>query len=97
MGSQRTKKTRRASVKGAGAVTRRVAVEFPKALLADADAAASGLAMNRSNFIRVAVARSVEVLRQQRLEGELAAAYTANAELDREICREFAHVDGEAL
>jgi hypothetical protein len=34
---------------------------------------------------------------QQRLEEELAAAYAADAELDREICREFDHVDGDAL
>ncbi len=78
-------------------VTRRVHVEFPEHLLVETEEAASSLATTRSDFIRAAVERYLESLKRQRLEQDLAAAYTANAELDLQICREFEHVDAEGF
>jgi metal-responsive CopG/Arc/MetJ family transcriptional regulator len=77
--------------------TRRVAIEFPEPLLAKTEEAASMLATNRSDFIRSAVEEYLGFLQRRHLERDLAAAYVANNEFDREICREFDHVDAEVL
>jgi metal-responsive CopG/Arc/MetJ family transcriptional regulator len=87
----------RGAVTAASVATRRVPVEFSARLLAETEDAAAALSMNRSNFIRAAVERYIEQVRQRRIEQELAAAYTANSELDRKLCREFEYVDAEPL
>jgi metal-responsive CopG/Arc/MetJ family transcriptional regulator len=91
------KRKGRGELMPAAVATRRVHVEFPERLLAETEKAASSLATTRSSFIRAAVERYIESLRQRRMEQDLAAAYSANAELDREICREFEHVDAEGF
>lgn len=75
---------------------RKVVVEFPGPLLEQTERAAAELATDRSKFIRSAVEYYLEVIRHKQLEQELAAGYAANANLDRELCREFAFVDAES-
>jgi hypothetical protein len=48
-------------------------------------------------LIRSAVEQYFEALHRKRLEGELAAGYVANADLDRRIAAEFSSVDYETL
>jgi metal-responsive CopG/Arc/MetJ family transcriptional regulator len=97
MGLQRKPGTKRRHRAMPAVATRRVAIEFPEPLLAKTEEAASELATNRSNFIRSAVKEYIESIQRRRLERELAEAYVANAELDREICSDFDHVDAEVL
>ena len=75
----------------------RVLVEFPENLLKRADDAARKLDKNRSELIRTAVERLLEEMEKKRFEQELAAAYTANAPMSREIMEEFVHVDSEGF
>jgi metal-responsive CopG/Arc/MetJ family transcriptional regulator len=89
--------TRRRKNVGAVRAARRVVVEFPEPLLRQADRAAAELAIDRSKLIRSAVEQYLEVLRQHRLQIELAAGYAANASLDRQICSDFSHVDAENI
>lgn len=83
--------------KSAGAASRRVVVEFPEPLFRRAEQAAVELATDRSKLVRSAVERYLEVLRQRRLEAELAEGYAANAVLNREIAEEFAGLEEEGL
>lgn len=96
MEKRRISRKGRKKVAGAPVAGRKVVVEFPEALLEQSERAAAELATDRSKFIRSAVERYLEVLRQARLEQELAAGYVSNARLDKELCREFAHVDAES-
>jgi metal-responsive CopG/Arc/MetJ family transcriptional regulator len=75
----------------------RVLVEFPGNLLKRADDAARKLGKNRSELIRVAVEQLLDEMEAKRFERELAAAYTANAQMSREIMEEFVHVDSEGF
>jgi Arc/MetJ-type ribon-helix-helix transcriptional regulator len=52
---------------------------------------------NRSELIRTAVEEMLEKIETKRFELELAAAYTANAQVSREIMEEFVHVDSEGF
>jgi transcriptional regulator len=75
----------------------RVLVEFPESLLKRADEAARRMDKNRSELIRTAVEQLLEEIETKQFELELAAAYTANAQLSREIMEEFVHVDREGF
>jgi uncharacterized protein (DUF433 family) len=48
-------------------------------------------------LIRTAVEQLLEEMEKKRFEQELAAAYTANAPMSREIMEEFVHVDSEGF
>ena len=76
-----------------GLARRKVVVDFPEKLLSEADRAAQKLSLNRSNFIRSAVAEYIKELRQRDLDHELAEGYAANADLSRRIASEFGYVD----
>jgi metal-responsive CopG/Arc/MetJ family transcriptional regulator len=75
----------------------RVLVEFPASLLAQADEAARRLGKNRSELIRSAVERLLNEIETRRFEGELAAAYAANASIGRVLAEEFAAIDREGF
>lgn len=75
----------------------RVLVEFPESLLKRTDDAARGMDKNRSELIRTAVEEMLDRVETKRFELELAAAYTANAQMSREIVEDFVHVDSEGF
>jgi metal-responsive CopG/Arc/MetJ family transcriptional regulator len=75
----------------------RILIEFPENLLKRADEAARKLEKNRSELIRTAVEQMLANMETKQFELELAAAYTANAQMSREIMEEFVHVDREGL
>ncbi len=75
----------------------RVLVEFPQSLLQRADDAASKLEKNRSELIRTAVEQLLEEMEKKKFETELAAAYAANAQMNIELTKEFAHADSEGF
>jgi len=75
----------------------RVLVEFPSSLLERADQAARSLEKNRSELIRCAVEQLLDGLELKRFEAELAAAYAANAQMNRALCQEFEAVDREGF
>lgn len=81
----------------APAAVRRVVVEFPAPLLHRAEGMLAELSINRSEFIRKAVERYLEVLQQAKLEQKLAEGYVANAAQARALCDEFAYVDGDTV
>lgn len=75
----------------------RILVEFPESLLKRAEDAARSMNKNRSELIRTAVEQMLEEIETKQFELELAAAYTANSSVSREIMAEFAHVDSEGF
>jgi metal-responsive CopG/Arc/MetJ family transcriptional regulator len=75
----------------------RVLIEFPENLLKSADDAARRMDKNRSELIRTAVERLLDEIETRQFELELAAAYSANAPVSREIMEEFVHVDREGF
>ena len=75
----------------------RLLVEFPESLLKRADEAARELNKNRSELIRTAVEQFLQGMATKRLELELAAAYTANAQRNVELAEEFTNVDREGF
>jgi metal-responsive CopG/Arc/MetJ family transcriptional regulator len=75
----------------------RLLVEFPESLLKRADEAARELNKNRSELIRTAVEQLLQGMAAKRLEQELAAAYSANAQMNVELAEEFTHVDSEGF
>lgn len=75
----------------------RVLLEFPATLLRRADQAAEEIETSRSELVRTALERLLDDMEKKQLEAELAEAYAANAELNRELAKEFAHVDREGF
>jgi metal-responsive CopG/Arc/MetJ family transcriptional regulator len=75
----------------------RILIEFPVSLLQRADSAAARLEKNRSEFIRTAVEQLLEGMEKEKFELELAAAYAANAQMNLDLAKEFAHVDREGF
>lgn len=75
----------------------RVLVEFSESLLKRADEAASRMEKNRSELIRIAVEKLLEMEEKRRFELELAAAYAANAQMNLDIAEEFAYIDREGI
>jgi hypothetical protein len=75
----------------------RVLIEFPSGLLRRTDEAARKLEKNRSELIRGAVEKLLNDMDSSEFERELAAAYAANAEVSREMMKEFEAVDREGF
>lgn len=75
----------------------RVLVEFSESLLKRTDEAAMRMDKNRSELIRTAVEKLLEIEEKQKLEMELAAGYAANAQMNKELTEEFAAVDREGF
>jgi CopG family transcriptional regulator / antitoxin EndoAI len=75
----------------------RILIEFPTSLLERADNAAARLEKNRSEFIRTAVEQLLDDMEKEKFELELAAAYAANAQMNLDLAKEFAHVDREGF
>jgi nickel-dependent lactate racemase len=73
----------------------RVLIEFPAAALHRADKAARAAGVSRSEFIRTAVEQRIEEIVAEEFEGKLEEAYKANAELNRQVLKEFEYVDRE--
>jgi len=75
----------------------RVLVEFSESLLKRTDEAASRMEKNRSELIRTAVEKLLEMEEKQKFEIELAAGYAANAQMNLDLAEEFVSVDREGL
>lgn len=75
----------------------RILIEFPVSLLHRTDNAAARLEKNRSEFIRTAVEQLLADMEKKKFELELAAAYAANAGMNQDLAKEFAHVDREGF
>ncbi len=69
--------------------TRKVAVDFQASMHEQVETAASELRLNRSAFIRQAVAHYIDELRRRKLEEELAAGYIANAACASRVAEEM--------
>ena len=50
-----------------------------------------------SSFVRDAINEKLKKMEKLRLEKELEAGYLANAELDRETCKDFKFIDAENI
>jgi len=50
-----------------------------------------------SSFVRDAINEKLKKMEKLRLEKELEAGYLANAELDRETCKDFKFIDTENI
>jgi metal-responsive CopG/Arc/MetJ family transcriptional regulator len=74
---------------------KRILIEFPAAALRRAEEAARAEGVSRSEFIRNAVERSLEMMDASELERELAEACIANNARNLELLEEFKHVDRE--
>jgi len=77
--------------------SRKVVIEFPKALFERTERAAAELAVDLSSLIRSAVEQYLEALHRKNLDEELAVGYTANADLDRALAAQFSSVDYETF
>lgn len=75
----------------------RVLIEFPAGLLQQTDEVARSLHRNRSELIRSAVEKLLNEMEAEKLEKQLAAAYSANAEMNRKLSKEFEAVDREGF
>ena len=73
----------------------RVLIEFPAAALRRAEEAARAEGVSRSEFIRTAVEARLEAIAEAEFERELEESYTATAEFNLQILKEFEHVDRE--
>ena len=88
---------KRASAKApAKSAKSRVLIEFPVDALRQADEAAHAAGISRSEFIRSAVAERLDQIAIENFEQELGESYKANAEFNRQIMKEWEHVDREA-
>ncbi|SRR5712691_561496 len=88
---------RKGGIMGSATATKKVIVEFPEDLLRRAEQVASELSTNRSELIRSAVEAYLKARDEAELGKELAEGYRANADLDRQIAQEFAHLDAENI
>jgi metal-responsive CopG/Arc/MetJ family transcriptional regulator len=74
---------------------RKIAIDFPAPLFQETERAVHELSMNRSTLIRSAVEMYLRVWRREKLERQIAESFSANAEFDRRLVEDFAHVDAE--
>ena len=74
---------------------RKVAIDFPATLFQETERAAHELSINRSELIRSAVEMYLRLRQREKLERQIAESFRANAELDRQLIEDFAHVDAE--
>jgi len=51
--------------------------------------------MNRSTLIRSAVEMYLRVWQREKLERQIAESFSANAEFDSQLVKDFAHVEAE--
>jgi metal-responsive CopG/Arc/MetJ family transcriptional regulator len=77
--------------------SRKIIVELPAQLYAEAEKLTEQLSTNRSALIRSALQEYLEKWRRQELENELAEGYIANASQALETAEDFIHVDSELL
>lgn len=77
------------------AAAKKVIVEFPEELLRQTEKAAEELATDRSKLIRCAVEAFLGNREREQFEAELAEAYRASDEFNRQIAAEFDHVRAE--
>lgn len=94
---KKTKEPAASKRKAVRAGRERILIEFPVSLLQRTDNAAARLEKNRSEFIRTAVEQLLEDMEKEKFELELAAAYAANAQMNQEVAKEFAHIDREGF
>lgn len=87
----------KASTKGSSPQRERVLIEFSSRLLQQTDEAARSLNRNRSELIRFAVEDFLNGIEAKKFQERLAAAYTANSHLNRDVCQEFEAVDREGF
>ena len=73
----------------------RILIEFPAAALRKAEKAARAEGVSRSDFIRTAVEQRLAAIAEVEFERELEESYKANAEFNRQMMKEFEHVDRE--
>ena len=73
----------------------RILIEFPAAALRKAEKAARAEGVSRSDFIRTAVEQRLAAIAEVEFERELEESYKANAEFNRQLMKEFEHVDRE--
>ncbi len=79
----------------AKATMRKIAIDFPAALYEETETAVRELAMNRSTFVRQAVAYYLNDMRNKRLEEELAQGYIANAACARQVAEELMNAESD--
>jgi metal-responsive CopG/Arc/MetJ family transcriptional regulator len=77
------------------AAVKRVVVDFPTSLLNRAERLLAELDTNRSEFIRMAVEKHLELLEKAKLEQALIEGYTGNAAQVRAASEEFVYVDSD--
>lgn len=53
--------------------------------------------IKQSHFIRKALEEYIKKIKREKLEEELKEGYLTKAELNRKICKEFKHADGENI
>lgn len=74
---------------------RKIVIDFPATLFEETERAVHELSMNRSVLIRSAVEMYLRVRRREKLERQIAESFRANAEFDRQLVEDFAHVGAE--
>jgi len=74
---------------------RKIAVDFPAPLFLETERAVHELSMNRSTLIRSAVEMYLRVWQREKLERQIAESFSANAEFDSQLVKDFAHVEAE--
>jgi metal-responsive CopG/Arc/MetJ family transcriptional regulator len=84
---------RRVTVTATAKHARKIAIDFPAPLFQETERAVHELSMNRSTLIRSAVEMYLRVWRREKLERQIAESFSANAEFDRQLVEDFAHVD----
>jgi metal-responsive CopG/Arc/MetJ family transcriptional regulator len=72
---------------------RKIVIDFPAALFQETERAVQELSTNRSVLIRSAVEMYLRVRQREKLERQIAESFAANAEFDRQLVEDFAHVD----
>jgi metal-responsive CopG/Arc/MetJ family transcriptional regulator len=72
---------------------RKIVIDFPAGLSRKRSAAVQELSTNRSGAIRSAVEMYLRVRQREKLERQIAESFAANAEFDRQLVEDFAHVD----
>jgi len=70
---------------------------FPIEIISRFEKENKKLNIDFSNFVRDAINEKLKKIEKLRLEKELEAGYLANADLDRETCKDFKFVDAENI
>ena len=70
---------------------------FPIEIISRFEEENKKLNIDFSNFVRDAINEKLKKMEKLRLEKELEAGYLANADLDRDTCKDFKFVDAENI